>query len=172
MQNDRTLGSAADRLSRRPSTVADHDFLETLFAQSRPEFALLPQPVRTQVTRMQFESQLNQYRTGAPDAVDWILQFDHGDRLEPVGRCYLRQGVAEHRLLDLAIGAQWRRQGLAGSVLSQVCADAARARVPLRLTVWHANHDALRLYRRHGFVADDGDGAQVAGYLRLRWPAR
>jgi ribosomal protein S18 acetylase RimI-like enzyme len=126
---------------------------------------------------MQFDSQLSQYRSSAPDAVDWILELDHDGRLEPVGRCYLRQGPEDHRLLDLAIRSQWRGHGLGSIVLARLCADAAQAGVPLRLSVWHANQDALRLYHRFGFVADDTevgndrDVSAMTGYLRLRWSA-
>lgn len=167
----------SDRLSQRPSAVADEGFLLTLFAESRPEFGLLAEPVRTQLICMQFASQLSQYRSTAPDAVDWILELDHDGGAEPVGRCYLWRRPQEHRILDLAIRCQWRRHGLANIVLGRLRDDAARAGVPLRLTVWHANHGALRLYRRHGFVADDaernhvGEVSELAGYLRLRWSA-
>jgi GNAT superfamily N-acetyltransferase len=185
VQNARTLGGTAGletagpegtnpaaRLSQRPSTEADQGFLLTLFAESRPELALLPESVRPALTRMQFDSRRSQYRSSAPDAVDWILELDHDGRAEPVGRCYVQQGSQEHRLLDLAIRSQWRRHGLAGAVLAWLCTGAGQARVPLRLTVWQANHDALRLYQRHGFVADDADGvSELAGYLRLRWSA-
>jgi ribosomal protein S18 acetylase RimI-like enzyme len=94
-----------------------------------------------------------------------------------VGRCYLQQGATEHRLLDLAIRFQWRRHGLGSMVLARLFADAARAGVPLRLSVWHANSDALRLYHRLGFVAEDakagndGDVSEMTGYLQLRWSA-
>jgi len=161
----------ADRLSHRRSADIDEEFLLTLFAESRPELALLPEAVRPALTRMQFDSQRSQYRSKSPDAVDWILELDVHGRAERVGRCYVRQNPQEHRLLDLAIRCQWRRNGFAGSVLAWLCAGAAQAGVPLRLSVWHANHDALRLYHRHGFVADDaGDGGDVpelAGYRQL-----
>jgi ribosomal protein S18 acetylase RimI-like enzyme len=124
---------------------------------------------------MQFDSQLSQYRTSAPDAVDWILELDADSRPEPVGRCYLAQGSAEHHLLDIAIRYQWRRHGLGSIVLARLCADAERDGVPLRLSVWHANQDALRLYQRHGFVADgaeSGDVSGMTGYLQLRWSAK
>jgi len=167
----------ADRLTQRPSKIADNDFLLALFAESRPDLALLPEAVRAQLIRMQFYSQLSQYRMIAPDAVDWILELDHDGRTEPVGRCYLRQGPEQHRLLDLAISLQWRRHGLGSIVLARLCADARRAGVPLRLSVWHANQDALRLYLRHGFVIDgaesgnDDDPPDMTGYLHLRWSA-
>jgi len=146
-----------------------------LFAESRPEFALLPEPLRIQLIRTQFDSQLRQYRSSAPGAVDWILELDIDDRREPVGRCYLWHGPRAHRLLDLAIRSQWRGRGIAGAVLNRLCSDAEGAGVPLRLSVWHDNHDALRLYQRYGFVADD-DGSRadhdVAGYLSMHWSAR
>lgn len=158
--------------------MADNDFLLALFAESRPDLTLLPEAVRAQLIRMQFESQLSQYRSSAPDAVDWILELappsGSGTPAEPVGRCYLAQGTEEHHLLDLAISSQWRRHGLGSIVLARLCTDARGAGVPLRLSVWHANQDALRLYLRHGFVADDagsGDLSEMTGYLKLRWSA-
>lgn len=173
MQNS----SAIDLLSQRPAADADHDFLRRLFAESRPELAVLPGEVREQLIDLQFASQLAQYRSSAPDAVDWILLLDHDGTTERVGRCYLSQGVQEHRLLDLAIRERWRGRGLGSIVLERLCAAAAHAGVPLRLSVWSANHGALRLYRRLGFVADSDrfsestGGAQPLGYLRLRWSA-
>ena len=182
MQNAQAVGGyltlpqktqVAGRLSHRRSTIIDDEFLLTLFGESRPELALLPEALRPALTRMQFDSQLGQYRSSAPDAVDWILELDIHGRTERVGRCYVRQGPQEHRLLDLAIRCQWRRHGLAGSVLAWLCAGAAEAGVPLRLSVWHANHEALRLYHRHGFVVDDadheGDVPELAGYRQLHW---
>ena len=162
------------RLSQRPAVPADNDFLLALFADSRPDLALLPEAVRASLIHLQFQSQSSQYRSAAPDAVDWILELESEGRPEPVGRCYLHQGLAEHHLLDLAIRPDRRGQGLGGAVLERLCADAARAGVPLRLSVWHANQDAIRFYRRHGFVADGAESptdGEVAGYLRLRWPA-
>ena len=167
----------ADRLSQRSATVADNDFLLALFAESRPDLALLPEAVRAPLIQMQFDLQRSQYRSNAPDAVDWILELEQDGRTEPVGRCYLWQGAAEHRLLDLAILSRWRSQGLGSSVLVRLCADAEQAGVPLRLSVWQANQDALRLYQRHGFVlagaesGKNGDLPEMTGYLTLRWSA-
>jgi GNAT superfamily N-acetyltransferase len=155
----------ADGFSQRPATVTDNDFLLALFTESRPDLALLPEQVRADLIRMQFDSQLAQYRASAPAAVDWILELDDGYGPQPVGRCYLDQGPAGHRLLDVAIRPDRRGRGLGSAVLRRLCADAGRAGVPLRLTVWQGNDGAARLYRRFGFVEDGADG----GYLRLRW---
>ncbi|HEU5269046.1 MAG TPA: GNAT family N-acetyltransferase [Jatrophihabitans sp.] len=167
----------AGRLSQRRADPADNDFLRTLFAESRPDLALLPEAVRGQLIRLQFESQSSQYCSLAPDAVDWILQLDRDGRTEPVGRCYLDQGPAEHRLLDLAIRPEWRGQGLGSAVLRRLCDEAGQAGVPLRLSVWRANQGAIRLYRRHGFGADgaeagtESDSSEMTGYLHMHWSA-
>jgi ribosomal protein S18 acetylase RimI-like enzyme len=153
------------RLSQRPANPADNDFLLAVFAESRPDLALLPEAVRAQVIRMQFDLQLRQYRTSAPDAVDRILEFEHDGRTEPVGRCYLQRGTSEHRLLDIAIRPDRRGRGLGSAALRRLCLDAARDGVPLRLNVWQANEGAIRLYRRLGFVEEGADG----GYLGMRW---
>jgi ribosomal protein S18 acetylase RimI-like enzyme len=163
------------RLSFRRATTSDRDFLLALFVECRPELELLPEAVRGQLVAMQLDSQLSQYRSAAPDAVDWILGLDQQGRVEPVGRCYLWTRLTEHRLMDLAVRRQWRGRGLGSRVLAGLCADAAQAGVPLRLTVWHDNRDALRLYERHGFVVEspgrDLAMTESAGYVPLRWSA-
>lgn len=164
---------AATTVRARRSTGSDRAFLRALFAESRPELALLPEPVRDHLTGVQFDSQSSSYRRAAPDAVDWILEIDgEGGRPEPVGRCYVWQQPHEHRLLDLAIRQAWRRRGIGSTVLERLRDEAGRAGVPLRLAVWADNGDALRLYLRHGFVLEEGDaGAVPAGYRRLGWTA-
>lgn len=163
-------------IAGRPAAPADRDFLLTVFAESRPDLAAIPQTVRDQVVRLQFDSQLRQYRGTSPDAVDWVLEIECDGRPVPVGRCYLRQAAHEHRLLDLAMAAAWRGRGLGSAVLESLCGDAARAGVPLRLSVWHSNQGAIKLYRRHGFISDgaatEAEGAPpaAAGYLRLCRP--
>jgi ribosomal protein S18 acetylase RimI-like enzyme len=160
----------AEQLTQRPAAEGDDDFLRAVFAESRPDLALLPEPVRAPLLRMQFDSQRSQYRSSSPGAIDWILEVER----EPVGRCYLWSQQPEHRLLDLAISRRWRRMGLGHTVLERLQSDAAAAGVPLRLSVWRENEDALRLYRRLGFVADRSEShspSASAGYLSLRWTA-
>jgi len=158
----------------RPATPGDEPFLRTVFAESRPDLALLPGGVREHLVAVQFDSQRQQYRTGAPGAIDHVVEagveVGPEGRIEPVGRCYTWQQPHEHRLLDLAIRPAWRGRGIAGTVLARLCDDAARARVPLSLSVWRENEDAVRLYRRLGFVAPDDGDARV-GHLRLQWSA-
>jgi ribosomal protein S18 acetylase RimI-like enzyme len=162
------------RLIQRPAEPNDTNFLLALFAESRPELALLPEAIRAQLIHMQFDSQLSQYRSSAPEAVDWILELNLDGRAEPVGRCYLQQGPDEHRLLDLAILTQWRGHGLGSEVITLLCEGARQSGVPLRLSVWHANLGAIRLYRRLGFTTESAEfptDSDASGYLRMRWLA-
>jgi ribosomal protein S18 acetylase RimI-like enzyme len=161
-------------LTARPAAPEDDDFLLALFGESRPELALLPEPVRQQLVELQFRAQRSQYRSDAPDGIDWVLELDRDAAVRPVGRCYLQQGKVEHRLLDLSIATEFRGQGLGSAVLDRLCSAAGAAGVPLRLNVWQDNAGAIRLYRRHGFLADSaesGTDGDPTGYLQLRWSA-
>jgi ribosomal protein S18 acetylase RimI-like enzyme len=161
-------------LTARPAVPEDDDFLLALFAESRPELALLPDPVRQQLIELQFRAQRSQYRSDAPDGIDWLLELDQDGAPRPVGRCYLQQGEAQHRLLDLAIATGFRGQGLGSAILDRLCSAAGAAGVPLRLSVWQDNVGAIRLYQRHGFLADSaesGTDGDLVGYLQLRWSA-
>jgi len=157
-------------VSARPVVPDDDVFLLALFAESRPELALLPEPARQQLIELQFRAQRAQYRSDAPDAVDWLLELDRDGTVQPVGRCYLLQADDQHRLLDLTIATEFRGHGLGTAVLGRLCSMAGAARVPLRLSVWQDNAGAIRLYQRLGFRAEPADG-EPTGYLGLRWAA-
>jgi ribosomal protein S18 acetylase RimI-like enzyme len=161
---------SSPQLSARPATPDDDVFLLALFAESRPELGLLPEPARQQLVELQFRAQRGQYRSDAPEAIDWLLELDRDGAGRPVGRCYLSQGADQHRLLDLAVATEFRGQGLGSAVLRRLCATAAAAGVPLRLSVWQDNAGAIRLYRRLGFRPEDADG-DPTGYLGLLWSA-
>ncbi len=131
---------------------------------------MLPEPARQQLIELQFRAQRGQYRSDAPEAIDWLLELDRDAGRRPVGHCYLSQAPDQHRLLDLTIASEFRGQGLGSAVLERLCATAAAAGVPLRLSVWQDNTGAIRLYRRLGFRADAAD-SDPTGYLGLRWSA-
>ena len=161
-------------LTARPAGPDDDAFLLALFAEARPELALLPEPVRQQLIELQFRAQRGQYRSDAPDGIDWVLILDRDGTAQPVGRCYLLQDEDQHRLLDLTIATEFRGQGLGSVVLDRLCSAAGSAGVPLRLSVWQANVGAIRLYRRHGFLAESaeaGTDGELAGYLWMQWSA-
>ena len=162
-----------DRLNQRPAQSTDNDFLLALFAESRPDLALLPEPVRASLIRMQFESQLSQYRSQRAGC----RRLDPGTRRRSAIRSRWAAATSgrepeEHRLLDLAIRAEWRGQGIGSAVLEQLRGEAAGAGVPLRLSVWQGNEGAIRFYRRLGFVEEFAEDEANGGYLHMKWTTR
>lgn len=89
---------------------------------------------------------------------------------EPVGRLWVDAGESGRwRVLDLAVVAERRRQGIATAVLEALIAAAEEAGAEIALTVERRNTDAMRLYMRLGFEDDGGD--EVHRSLRCR-PSR
>ena len=69
-------------------------------------------------------------------------------------------------VVDVALFAQYRGQGIGERLLRELCDEARAKQVALRLSV-RAGHAAERLYRRMGFLACGGDGQNVA----MEWRA-
>lgn len=147
----------------RPAEPHDGEFLRRLFVESRPELAALPDPLRSQVVELQVAAQRRQYRTAHPESLEAVVEVDG----TPVGRCWVMRAADTYRVLDIAISSAHRRRGLGSLLLRDLHAEAAQAGVPLELSVWGANLDAVRLYRRLGFEQVD----EANGYLDLRWSA-
>lgn len=88
----------------------------------------------------------------------------------PVGRLWVdASGSRRWRVLDLAVLAERRREGLATAVLGALLEDAESAGAEVALTVERRNAEALRLYRRLGF--EDAGGDEVWRSMRCR-PSR
>lgn len=148
-------------VTRRPAERADDAFLRELFAQSRPDLAMLPSDARGTLLDLQFRAQHEQYAASYPRASHEILIADGVD----VGRLILDRGPDSVRVVDVIVSESYRGRGIASTVLAEVLQDAERDRTPVRLAVWSANLDARRLYERLGFaVVGDGDG-----YLDMIW---
>ena len=67
---------------------------------------------------------------------------------------------------DLNIKPEFQNQGLGSWLLDQVKARAREAGLPIRCTVQADNEAALRFYRRHGFVIQEGPASPG---LILQW---
>jgi len=100
---------------------------------------------------------------GEPDAVGFALAWYAADELH---------------LLDLAVDANVRRQGVGRSLLEAVIADARRTSVRLLLLEARAsNEPALALYRSAGFFVTDvrrayySDNGEDAVVMRLELPS-
>lgn len=147
----------------RPAEPHDGEFLRRLFVESRPALAALPEPLRSQVVDLQVTAQRRQYRTDHPDSLEAVVEVAG----TPIGRCWVTKAAAAYRVLDIAISGAYRNRGWGGLLLRELHAEAAHAGVPLELSVWAGNLDAVRLYRRLGFE----QVGEANGYLNLRWAA-
>lgn len=140
----------------RAAVAGDDAFLRRLCLDARPELQLLP----PRLVDLQITAQRTQYRRDHPQAVDEIVELEGS----PVGRCWTAAADDGLQLLDFAVQADHRRRGIGRAVLDAVVDRAAAQGVAVRLTVWSANLDARRLYRRAGF-AEVGD---VGGHVVMR----
>jgi ribosomal protein S18 acetylase RimI-like enzyme len=110
--------------------------------------------------RMQFNAQHAHYQQQFGDA-DWNLVLLDG---EPVGRLYFQRREDELHIIDIALMAEQRGQGVGSALLQDVLDQADQAHLPVRLCV-ERNNPALRLYQRLGFREVEDQGV----YLALEW---
>ncbi len=149
-------------LEQRPATAADEAFLYRLFASVRgAEFAALGEAMRELVLRSQFQSQLQGYRSRFPASHQVVVLQDG----KPVGRLWTHQDAQEHRIIDISLLPEFQNRGIGTRLLQQQMQAAAKAAVPLRVSVFRANIGSLRLHTRLGFSVAQQD----AMYLHLEW---
>jgi ribosomal protein S18 acetylase RimI-like enzyme len=140
----------------RPAVAADIPFMSGLFASIREEELGLvgwDGEQKGALLAMQYEAQSRAYREGYPDSGHQIVLCEG----RPIGRIFVDRGREAFRIVDIALLRAYRNRGIGGALVRGVQDEAARAGVPVRLSVQQAN-PAQRLYRRLGFspVADRG----------------
>lgn len=109
---------------------------------------------------MQFNAQHRYYQEQFPDAVYQIIMVNDS----PAGRLYVHRGSEEVRIIDIALLPEYRSLGIGAMLLTDLLADAAGTRKPVRIHVEQTS-PALRLYQRLGFtvIADRGI------YVLMEW---
>lgn len=148
----------------RPCRRDDLPFLLRLYRQIREdEFRRLdwPETMRGAFCADQFAAQHRHYVAHFPQAHFLVMMADG----QPVGRLTVDVGEEAVRLVDLAIIAGRRGQGLGTAVLRALQALAAERGASLVLSVVPENTGARALYRRLGFSEDAAD----AGRVHLSW---
>jgi ribosomal protein S18 acetylase RimI-like enzyme len=152
-------------ITLRPAQAGDEPFLLALYVEARrEEFAPLgwDEAMLANFLGMQFRAQRMGYAGAYPEASWSIIQ--HGS--EPVGRLMVHRAADRICLVDIALLPGWRGQGIGGSLITNLQAEAREARKPLRLSVLPHN-PAARLYERLGFVKTGVDGPSDA----MEWRA-
>ena len=146
------------KITLRPVTEADDDFVLSVYAYTRvEELARVPwtQEQKDAFVRMQFAAQKRHYGTEFPRAYHEIIALDGA----PVGRIYLDRGVEEFHILDITVLPQHRNMGIGSFLLRQIMDEAAKAGKPVSIYV--ENHNpSLRLFQRLGFHRAEESGFQ------------
>ena len=158
----------------RPVDSLDAAILQRIFAESHCagfELMGLAPAALAGLVDMQFSARQAQYRAN-PDATEYLICRGGGPDTEVLGSCWLSDTAEQLRVLDIAVLAEYRRRGIARTVLTELCNRAAGK--PVALSVWHDNGPARELYRTLGFVADPAVSHGVPGdlgngYLELRY---
>jgi ribosomal protein S18 acetylase RimI-like enzyme len=163
MNDTADIESPRGRMRLRPETEADQTFRLRLFADSRPDLALLPPQARDQIMLLQFRAQTMTYRAQFPQARFDIIELAG----IPIGRIVVdRPGTMVH-IVDQALSPPYRNLGIGSAIMRALMDEAGRAGLPLRLQVASHNAGAQRLYMRLGFVAV----ATGATDAQLEWRA-
>ena len=150
-------------ITLRPQTDADLEFAAALYAGTREE-ELRPVPwpddVKSVFLRSQFEAQWAHYSKHYHDA-DFMIVERGGER---IGRLYVWRGADDVRIVDIALVAEARGNGIGGALLREVMDEAARSGKTASIHVERFN-PALHLYERLGFEHVDEHGV----YYLMRW---
>jgi ribosomal protein S18 acetylase RimI-like enzyme len=155
---------SAGRVRRRPERKADGEFCFDLFRGSRApgeDLAALDAPLRERLMRQQFRGQNTSYRANYPDARFEIVEHDGA----PIGRIVTGRTPDAVLIVEIALIASWRRQGIGAGLVNGVLDEARAAALPVRLSVSANNAPALRFYLRLGFKQIE----RSAIGMRLEW---
>ena len=142
-------------ISLRPFRPGDQEFLFELYASTRLHeiagFGWLAAQ-QEMFLRMQFNAQYRSYESAYGQAEHQIVEHDG----KPIGRIMVLWEKDFALLVDIALLAEQRGQGIGGGLLRELIQQSKRQRLPLRLQVLKTN-SALRLYQRLGFTSTGED---------------
>ncbi len=152
-------------LGLRAEESADQDFVSGLYAQTRWEELMplaWPDEAKHAFLRQQCALQRQHYRSHYPRAHYWIVMRG----AQPIGRIYVQAGREEIRLMEIALLAAERGQGIGQALVTALQRLAEQGARSVTLHV-EPDNPAQRLYARLGFVMDERRGV----YDFLRWTA-
>lgn len=152
------------RLTRRPATPGDRDYLRQLFAESRDDLLLLPPETRGALIDLQYRGQCRQVAADHPHATSEVLVADGAD----AGRLILDRAAGRLHVVDIVVARAHRRRGIASATLRNVISEADGR--PVSLSVWSGNVIARSLYEQLGFSAVTSSDSET-GHIHMehRW---
>ena len=142
--------------NRRPSTLADDEFLYQLYSSTREdEMALWGAPADQQAAflRMQFDAQRAHYGRHFSLADHEIITING----EPVGRILVDRSRDELRLVDIALLSEHRGAGIGSVLLRELLDESVATGKPVRVRAFKPSRSVV-FYERLGFrrIADEG----------------
>jgi ribosomal protein S18 acetylase RimI-like enzyme len=152
-----------DRISFRPETDEDSEFLYRLYASSREqEMQVVPwtDEQKEEFLRGQFHAQTTHYKKNYTEADYSIILLDG----EPAGRLYLHQEPKDIRIMDIVVAPEHRGNGIGTMLLQEILERARAAGHSVSIHVEQFN-PALHLYERLGFQSIDSNGV----YNLMEW---
>jgi ribosomal protein S18 acetylase RimI-like enzyme len=152
-----------ERISLRPVTEADQDFILSAYWSTRAaEMAMVPWTAEQKdaFIRMQFAAQGQHYASEYPGATHEVICCDG----VPAGRLYLDRQAHEFHILDVVVLPQFRNAGIGSAVLRRILEEAAGRGQPVTIYVESFN-PSFNLFRKLGFQTVSQDGFQCF----LRW---
>ena len=153
-----------ERVTLRPVTTEDNEFLLAVYASTRADelaqVAWAPGQKEAFV-RWQFELQRKEYDTRYPDARYQVVLVND----QPAGRIWIGEDDTQIRLLDIGLLEEFQDRGVGTVLLKQLIAEANAAKKKLRHMVFVLNNDAHRFYERLGFVVIE----DLGGYKHMEW---
>ncbi len=152
-------------ISLRPAAAEDEPFIRALIEEVVADDLGArgwPEPVRLPLLDMQYRARRQGLQAAFPAALQQIILREE----QAAGWMVVAPGTDEIRLVDIAVKPVFRGNGLAASCIRDLQAEAARAALPLRLSVARSSR-AVDLYRRLGFEISGGDEMRYA----MQWSA-
>jgi len=143
-------------ISLRPYRPEDQEILSAIYASTRREEVAAwgwNAAQQDAFLRMQCAAQQGGYEAAYPNADHQIICLG----ILPVGRILVERGPGRLQLVDIALLAEHRGQGIGAMLLRRLAQEADRSGVPVQLQVHQANVRARQLYERLGFVATGED---------------
>jgi ribosomal protein S18 acetylase RimI-like enzyme len=147
--------ASSRRISLRPASPSDNDFLLHVYARTRQgEMASWGWGTAQQSSfvRMQYDARKHGYDASYPSSETSVISI--GD--VPAGSIIIFRSSSEIRLVDIALLPEFRSRGIGGVVIRMLISEADDTGSALRLSVLRSNQ-ARHLYERLGFIVKGGD---------------
>lgn len=86
-----------------------------------------------------------------------------------IGRFYVDRGYFDYRIVDLVLLPEFQGRGIAGTLIRDLCSEAARNNMPVSLHVLRQKPKIIGLYQKLGFVECAGRSESEDSHAYMEW---